>query len=172
LRTFVPEDLPIYSAINSDPEVMRYLGGEPLSREETERQMAGASRSFTTSGYGKIAVERHSDGLLLGMCGLSIESWYPDELELGWRLGREHWGNGYATEAARAWLAYAFDVLGAPRVISIADVPNLRSIAVMRRIGMRFDHEAELPEPGGSFRAVIYSITAVEHRDVVTRLSA
>lgn len=79
---------------------------------------------------------------------------------MGWRLAREHWGRGYATEAATGWLDHAFESLGLPRVISITDPPNERSLAVMRRLGMEFDHEAEIEDEGMVYQAVVCSITA------------
>ena len=157
LRRFLPSDLSPFAALNADPEVMRYLGGAALTRAQSDAILFGADRSFVESGYGKIAVERIEDGAFLGTCGLSVESWYPDDMEIGWRLARAYWGFGHAGEAAAAWMPYAFEVLKAPRVISISDAPNLRSIAVMKKIGLRFDHEAKLSEGGESFDAVIYS---------------
>lgn len=157
LRPFRPDDLPLYARVNADPEVMRFLGG-PLSREASDAQALGANHSLAAKGFGKVAVERVADGAFLGMCGLSLEPWYPDELEIGWRLDPAHWHYGYATEAARAWLGYAFETLGTGRVISICDLPNRASIAVAQRLGMTFDHEAELAEEGGTFAAAIYSM--------------
>ena len=132
-----------YAALNSDSEVMKFLGG-PLDREHSDAIARGAQESFAESGVGKIAIERASDGVFLGMCGLSYEEWYPHDLELGWRLDRRYWGQGYASEAASAWLTYAFTTKAQLRIISIADVPNVRSIAVMKRLGMTLDHTAKL----------------------------
>jgi RimJ/RimL family protein N-acetyltransferase len=151
-----------FAALNADPEVMRYLGGAALTRARSDSILLGALRTFSNSGYGMIAVERIEDGAFLGTCGLSIEPWYPDDLEIGWRLAREYWGQGYASEAAIAWLDYAFSILQAPRVISITDVPNARSISVMKKIGLRFDHEARLNDNGELFDAVIYSLNLGE----------
>jgi RimJ/RimL family protein N-acetyltransferase len=164
LRAFLEADLPLYASLNADLEVMRYLGGSALSRADSDRIASGAQRSFAATGVGKIAVERTSDGAFLGMCGLSVEHWYPDDLEIGWRLARQYWGHGYASEAATAWIGYAFEVLKAPRVISVTDVPNLRSIAVMQRIGLSFDHYAELADGDETFEAAIYSLSAVAWR--------
>ena len=152
------EDLPAYAALNADFEVMKYLGG-PLDREQSDQIAGAAQQSFAESGVGKIAIERASDGVFLGMCGLSCEEWYPHDLELGWRLERRHWGQGYASEAASAWLAYAFTTKAQTRIISIADVLNARSIAVMKRLAMTLDHTAELVHEGDIFSAVIYAIT-------------
>ena len=88
----------------------------------------------------------------------------PDDVEVAWRLAHEHWGHGYATEAATGWLDHAFGPLGLPQVISITDPPNLRSLAVMRRLGMEFDREAEIEDMGQVFQAVVYSITAERWR--------
>jgi RimJ/RimL family protein N-acetyltransferase len=83
---------------------------------------------------------------------------------VAWRLAREHWGQGYATEAATGWLDHGFGTLHLPRVISITDPPNLRSLAVMGRLGMVFDHEAEIEDMGMVFQAVVYVITAEQWR--------
>jgi RimJ/RimL family protein N-acetyltransferase len=156
LRTFRPSDLAPFAALNADPRVMAFLGGT-LDRAASDAIALGADRSFRDERFGKIAVARRSDGAFLGACGLSRERWYPDDLEIGWRLDHRHWGQGYATEAARAWLAYAFEVLGCARVISISDVPNRRCIAVMERIGLSFDHAATLSDGGVPFDAVVYA---------------
>ncbi len=74
----------------------------------------------------------------------------------------EHWGRGYATEAAHAWIEHAFKTLRAARVISVSDVPNQRSIAVMKRLGMKLNHTSELEIDGVRFEAVIYAIDAEE----------
>ena len=148
LRTFRRDDLPSYAALNADPEVARYLGG-PLTRQDSDDIAAWAQECYAREGLGLLAVERRQDGAFLGMCGLHHQQSYPDDVEVAWRLAREHWGHGYATEAASGWLDHAFGTLNLPRVISITDPPNLRSLAVMRRLGMVFDHEA-----------VVYVITA------------
>lgn len=164
LRTFRLDDLPAYAALNADPEVTQYLGGA-LSRTESDGIAAWAQQLCRAEGIGLLAVERRSDGAFLGMCGLHHLRWYPDDIELGFRLAREHWGHGYATEAAGAWIAHGFTVLGLPRVISVTDVVNARSIAVMRRLGMMRDHEADLEEGDDRFRAVVHAITVEQWHD-------
>jgi RimJ/RimL family protein N-acetyltransferase len=163
LRTFRLDDLPLYAALNADPEVARFLGGA-LSSEESDSIAEWAQQTYEHERLGLLAVERREDGAFLGMCGLHHQQSYPDEVEVGWRLAREYWGNGYATEAATAWLDYAFGPLGLPRVISITDRPNVRSLAVMRRLGMVFDHEAQVEDDGVVFDAMIYSITSDQWR--------
>ncbi len=162
LRLFRPDDLPQLAALNGDPVVMEYLGGV-MTRQRSDEEAHDIQESYRRNGFGKVAVERTDDGLLLGTCGLSREHWYPDDLEIGWRLSRPYWGHGYATEAAAVWLRYAFTDLGAERVISITDTPNLRSRAVMQRLGLTLDHHADLAEEDGStFEAVVYAITVEE----------
>ena len=158
LRRYRREDLPVLDAMNRDPEVMRYLGHVHVPGE-SDAFVAGIQAGHSESGRGMLAVERAGDGVLVGMCGLDQVPWYPDDVEIGWRLPREHWGHGYATEAARGWLEVAFDELKLSRVISVADVPNLRSQAVMLRLGMLRDHEADLSDEDGPFRAVVHVLT-------------
>ncbi len=158
LRTFVEADLAPYAALNADPVVVEYLGGA-LTRAESDDIAAYANDLHASDGIGLLAVERREDRAFVGMCGVHVLDWYPDDLEVGWRLAHEHWGHGYATEAAEAWLRIAFNERDAPRVISVTDLPNLRSIAVMRRLGMTVDHEADLVDEGVSFHAVVHSLT-------------
>jgi RimJ/RimL family protein N-acetyltransferase len=158
LRTFRPEDLPVYAALNADPEVARYLGGV-RTREESDSIAEWANECYEEEGLGLLAVERREDGAFLGMCGLHHQQSYPEDVEVGWRLAHEHWGHGYATEAATAWLDHGFGTLGLPRVISITERANVRSLAVMRRLGMVLDHEADVEDDGVVFRAVVYAIT-------------
>jgi RimJ/RimL family protein N-acetyltransferase len=160
LRTFRRDDLPLYAALNADPEVVEYLGGQPLTREYSDDIAEWANEMHSHESIGLLAVERTHDQRFLGMCGLHHLEWYPDDIEIGWRLAREHWGHGYATEAARAWLDYGFIVKQYPRVISVTDAPNARSIAVMTRLGMTFDHQAALEEDGVTFDAVVYAKSA------------
>ena len=161
LRPFMPEDLPIYAAMNRDPAVAEFLGG-PMSAEDSDKLAMACNSWFASESLGMIAIERREDGAFLGSSGLNQLDWYPDDLEVGWRLAREHWGKGYATEAGAAWVAHAFEVHGRARVISVTDVPNLRSIAVMQRLGMRLDHYAELKDAGVTFAAVIHALRGAD----------
>lgn len=160
LREFRTSDLSRYAELNADPEVMRYLGGVTLDRRESDSIVEEAQQVFADRGFAMLAVERRNDGAFLGACGLGLVPWYPDDVEIGWRLAREHWGHGYATEAARAWLEYGFRRLNLSRVISVTDFdpPNLRSLAVMHRLDMTLDHEADLVDQGVTFHAAVHAI--------------
>lgn len=120
--------------MNADPEVMRHLGG-PMAREASDAQLRRSIGDFQRRGYGWSALERLDDGAVLGFTGLHHHRWFPDDVEVGWRLARSAWGQGYATEAATAWVRRAFGVLALPRLISTTIPANSASIAVMRRLG-------------------------------------
>ena len=147
--------------------MVEFLGGEPLTREYSDDIAAWANEVFEAEGIGLMAVERRADGAFLGMCGLHHLEAYPDDVEVGWRLAHEYWGQGYATEAANAWLTHAFGPMDLPRVISVTDPPNVRSLAVMHRLGMVYDHEAEIEDDGERFDAVIHSVTPDRFRQRV-----
>jgi RimJ/RimL family protein N-acetyltransferase len=134
LRGWVLADIEAFAPIMADPEVMRFLGG-PVERGEAWRRMAMHAGHWLLHGYGNWAIERRSDGRLLGRAGL----WHPDgwpDRELAWTLGRDAWGNGYATEAARAALEWSWSSLGAERLISIIDPANTASARVALRLGL------------------------------------
>jgi RimJ/RimL family protein N-acetyltransferase len=158
LRTFRRDDLPRYAALNADPEVARFLGGV-RTRQYSDSIAAWANECYERERLGLLAVERREDGAFLGMCGLHHQQSYPEDVEIAWRLAHEHWGHGFATEAATAWLDHAFGTLRLPRVISITELSNVRSLAVMHRLGMVLDHEADVEDEGLVFRAVVYSVT-------------
>ncbi len=136
LRSWKDEDREPFAAMNADPEVMRYLL-KKLDRKESDELVDRFQRQYEQRGYSMLAVERIADGNFLGFTGLGHHRWFPDEVEVGWRLARFAWGQGYATEAARACVDHAFNVLHLDHLISITLPENVRSQAVMKRIGMK-----------------------------------
>ena len=159
LRTFTRDDLPLYDALNSDPEVYRWLSGSALTRARSDEIAAWANECWESERLGLLAVERAADHALLGMCGLHRQESAPDEVEIAWRLASQHWGQGYATEAAAAWTAYGFETLQLPGIISMTDHDNLRSRGVMERLGMTFRNETRVVDEGQEFLAVVYALT-------------
>jgi RimJ/RimL family protein N-acetyltransferase len=144
LRAFRDDDLEAYAEICADPEVMRYLGdGKPLSRAEAWRQMAFIVGHWQLKGFGLWALEEKESGALIGRAGLLHPEGWPG-FELGWTLGRQWWGKGYATGAARAGLRYAFEELDRDHVISLIRPENHPSIRVAERLGERLEGEVEL----------------------------
>ncbi|MBV1903395.1 MAG: GNAT family N-acetyltransferase [Marinosulfonomonas sp.] len=150
LRPFKKGDLEAFSKINANPDVMRYFPA-PYDTGKTEKMLDGFEKKQRRFGYAFSAVERKSDGVLLGMAGLSrLEDGVPFApcTEVGWRLTPEVWGKGYASEAALAWLEHGFTALGIDEIYSYTPRLNLPSEKVMQRIGMSraaeldFDHPA------------------------------
>lgn len=142
LREWRDDDLDAYAAIYADPEVMRFLGG-PVERPQAWRNMALMAGHWTLRGYGNWVLERRTDGRLIGRAGL----WEPDGwpgTEVGWTLARDAWGAGYATEAARAAVAWAWSELAVPELLSLILPANGASIRVAERLGMAYRGEIEL----------------------------
>ena len=135
LRQFRGADWDAYAAMCADPEVMRHIGaGGPLSRDDAWRSMAGMLGHWTLRGYGMWAVEERDTGRLVGRAGFIDPPGWPG-FELGWLLGREHWGRGYAREAAQAALFVAFRILGRVSAISLIRPANERSIRLAEALG-------------------------------------
>src|ERR687887_272892 len=144
LRMLRESDLDAYAEMCADPEVMRYLGdGQPLARPMAWRNLAMMVGHWSLRGYGLWAVQERSSGVLVGRVGFWNPEGWPG-FELGWMLRRAFWGRGYATEAARAALRFAFGQLGVPQVISLIRPGNAASIRVARRLGEHLDGSIEL----------------------------
>lgn len=143
LRPFRVADVGTYARYCADPEVMRWLGGRIWSRTESWRHLAMLVGHWQLRGFGMWAVERRSDGALLGRVGCIEPDGWPG-FEIGWLIGREHQGQGYATEAARASLAWAHDVLGKDRVVHLIAAGNLASEAVATKLGAKRAGNAEV----------------------------
>lgn len=144
LRPFREADHEPYAAMCADEEVMRFIGtGVTLSAPDAWRSMAGILGHWALRGYGMYAIEVKATGGLAGRVGFIDPPGWPG-FELGWLLGREHWGKGYAFEGARACLDQAFGALRRDRVISLVRPGNVRSIRVAERLGERLAGEVEL----------------------------
>ena len=160
LRMFRESDTDAYAEMVADPEVMRFLGGgKPVARAEAWRNMAMIVGHWHLRGYGMWAVEEKGGGEMVGRVGCWRPEGWPG-LEVGWTLRRRFWGRGFATEAARASLAYAFDVLGQTRVISLIDPENVNSIRVAERLGQRPDGEWEV----FGTKVIVYAVTREEFK--------
>ncbi|HZT18675.1 MAG TPA: GNAT family N-acetyltransferase [Dongiaceae bacterium] len=150
LRPWEAEDLDPFAALNADPDVTAFLG-EPFTRSRSD-EMAGRIRShWEEHGFGLWAVELPGREPFIGFVGLSIprfEAPFTPCVEVGWRLARAHWGRGYASEGARAALAFGFDTLKLKEIVSFTAVANARSRRVMERIGMRRSEGEDFDHPG------------------------
>jgi RimJ/RimL family protein N-acetyltransferase len=143
MRMWRNEDFESYLQLCSDPEVMRFLGGKAFDRLETWRHMAFMVGHWQLRGYGPWAVEEKASGELVGRVGFMNPEGWP-AFELGWTLSRKFWGRGYAIEAARRALAYAFDEMDKDHVISLIDPLNINSIKVADRLGEKVEGKTEL----------------------------
>ena len=169
MRRWRASDRAPFATLNGDPETMNFFP-ETLDRVASDALADRIEAHFEHRGYGLWALEIAATGQFIGFTGLSP---MPDDVpgaggtEIGWRLARQAWHHGYATEAARAALAVAFDGAGLPEVWSMTAVLNEPSAAVMRRIGLtevaRFDHP-RVP-PGHPLRPhVLYHLTRPQDR--------
>jgi RimJ/RimL family protein N-acetyltransferase len=141
LRRWEPSDFAPFADLNSDPEVMRHIR-EPMTPFESDAFVDRIEEHFRADGYGLWALEVRATGAFVGFTGLArqtFEAPFNPSVEVGWRLAREAWGHGYASEAGRAALDFAFEALELDEVVSITTAGNLRSQAVMRRLGMTRD---------------------------------
>ncbi|HEY7687736.1 MAG TPA: GNAT family N-acetyltransferase [Dongiaceae bacterium] len=148
LRNWTDEDLPAFAAMNADAETMRYFP-KPLGRKSSDALAALIRSNLAKHGWGLWAIEVRTGPKFAGFVGLAIPSFKADfmpAVEIGWRLARDCWGRGYATEGAQAALTFAFGRLNLAEVVSFTVVGNERSRAVMERLGMirkpaeDFDH--------------------------------
>ena len=149
LRRWRPEDRAPFAALNADPEVMEHFPAR-LTRAESDAFVDRIEAGFAEHGFGLWAVEVQATGEFLGFTGLAVPSFdapFTPAVEVGWRLARSAWGHGYASEAARRALAAAFTTYGLAEVVSFTSVDNVRSQAVMRRIGMTHDPADDFDHP-------------------------
>ena len=147
-------DLDQFHAICSDPQVMQFVGdGQAWARDRTGQFIQSATEMLRENGYCQWALIHKADGKLIGYCGFVNTD---DDREIGWRLAPEYWGNGLATEAARAVLKHGIETLGFQRVIATVQAANVASIRVIEKLGMtlveRFDRDGQ--------EVLVYSVDA------------
>ncbi len=167
LRPWRDADRQPFAALNADPEVMRHFP-RPLTRAESDDLADRIASRMAERGWGSFAVEVKGGEPFIGFVGPNVPSYEipcGPCVEIGWRLARAAWGRGYATEAARAAIDFAFGRLGLDEIVSFTVTANTRSRAVMERLGMTrdpaddFDHP--LIEAGHPMRRhVLYRLSA------------
>jgi RimJ/RimL family protein N-acetyltransferase len=143
LRQFTKDDLEAYARIMGDHEVGKWFPkGTGYTREESKRSLDSILEHWGKHGFGIWAITDKERKALLGRCGLNLIA-ETSEVEVDFVLARDHWGKGYATEAAKAALAYGFEVLKLDRIIALAKPENTASRRVIEKIGMQYIRNAK-----------------------------
>jgi RimJ/RimL family protein N-acetyltransferase len=149
LRQWRDGDLMSFAALSADPNVMLHFPAT-LTREQSDAFVEREQALIAERGWGLWAVELVQRSSFMGYVGLAerrFDAHFTPAVEVGWRLAREHWGNGYASEGARAAVAFAFDELGLDEIVSFTTVGNDRSRRVMERLGMTHDAADDFEHP-------------------------
>lgn len=151
LRPWCEDDASAFAAMNADERVMEFFPSV-LSRDESLVMMNVANARIESDGISFAPIEEKATGRFLGFVGLNRPRYDPPLpfepcVEIGWRLIVDAWGKGYASEAARAWLGFGFETLGLSEIVSFTAAINLRSQAVMQRIGMVHDRNGDFDHP-------------------------
>ena len=150
LRQWREDDLAPFAALNADPQVMEFFP-KVLTRAESDAVAGRIRDHFARHGFGLWAGEAPGAADFVGFVGLAVPSFeahFTPCVEIGWRLAREHWGHGYATEAATAALAFGFGDRALEEIVAFTVPANISSRRVMGRLGMRrlpsddFEHPA------------------------------
>jgi len=142
LRQWKNSDLPIFAALNADPAVMAHYPST-LTREQSDAMANKLIHLINNRGWGLWAIEATDVQQFMGFVGLHIPTYdlpVSPCLEIGWRLAKKYWGYGYATEAAKAAMEFAFTTLQEDTIYSFTSVTNAKSRAVMARLGLHNTH--------------------------------
>jgi RimJ/RimL family protein N-acetyltransferase len=146
LRGWQQTDLAPFAALNADPAVVEFLG--PLDRVASDAFVARIQTHWSTHGFGLFAVQSPAGFIgFVGLARVPFPAAFTPAVEIGWRLAHAAWGRGYATEAARAVLEFAWADLRLPDLVSFTAAGNLRSRAVMERLGMSRDPAEDFDHP-------------------------
>lgn len=167
LRRFRPEDAPAFARYRADPDVARYQGweaGYPLEQAEAFMAEMAAARPGVPGGWFQVAVAHPTTDELVGDCVIHVIPHDPTVAEIGYTIAPEHQGNGYATEAVRVLIAYAFDGLGVGVVRATADARNAASIRVAERVGMSHSSTSHTTFKGEPCEERVYELRRASHR--------
>ncbi|QEH77551.1 GNAT family N-acetyltransferase [Sphingomonas sp. C8-2] len=149
LRGWRDSDAAPFAAMGNDPAVMEFLG-PPMTADDVAQAIERQNAFLDAHGYCFWAIERRDDGAFMGFCGLkpgAAGTPIEGRIEIGWRLARAYWGQGYAREAAQASLDWAWRHLDADAVWAITVPANVRSWGLMERLGMSRRHDLDFDHP-------------------------
>jgi RimJ/RimL family protein N-acetyltransferase len=150
LRTWREADREPFARINADPAVMEFFPAS-LSRAESDEGVDRIEKHFRERGFGLFAAELRRDGTFIGFIGLNVPRFvahFTPCVEIGWRLAAAHWGQGLATEGARAVVRHGFETLALDEIVAFTIPANVRSRRVMEKLGMTHDPEDDFDHPG------------------------
>ena len=149
LRPWQDADVAPFAALNADADVMRYFPA-PLTRAESDDFVGRIRTHWAEHGFGLFALETREGAAFAGFVGLAVpgfEAAFTPCVEVGWRLAREYWGQGFAPEAARAAVAFGFEETGLEEIVSFTVAANTASRRVMEKLGMRRDAAEDFDHP-------------------------
>ena len=170
LRAFDDDDLDGLAEVFEKPEVWRFPYGRAFTRDDTRAFLDMQIEAWETCGFGSWVATHREDQRIIGYVGLSVPMFLPEILpavEVGWRFDPAYWGQGLASEGARAALAEGFTTLGLEEITSIPQADNPPSARVCERIGMHLDERVSIPanERRGELEALLYRITRQQWQD-------
>jgi RimJ/RimL family protein N-acetyltransferase len=171
LRPLRLDDLDDLAVLHAQPSFWRYPFQRGWSRDETEAFLERTVHAYSDPGIAVSAVVVRHTGELAGWAGLSIPAFLPEILpavEVGWRLGEQHRGRGYATEAGSAWVRYGFEELHLDKIVSVNEFDNVASGAVMRRLGFTLERETTHPAFGVPLHVTSLARATWRSRQAVT----
>jgi len=177
LRQWQEEDLKPFAKLNADPRVMEYFPGLK-TQAESDSAIKFMSNHIERYGWGFWAASLKATGEFIGLVGLEhvdFQASFTPAVEIGWRLAFDYWGKGYATEGALACLRYGFEKLQLQEIVSFTATGNMRSRAVMERIGMHHDSKDDFDHPKLSEnhplrRHVLYRLSQQEWQGALTKI--
>lgn len=150
MRQWRPADREPFARLNADPAVMEFFPA-CLSRAESDQGVDRIEKHFRERGFGLFAVELRRDGTFIGFIGLNVPRFvahFTPCVEIGWRLAAAYWGQGLATEGARAALRHGFESLALDEIVAFTVPGNVRSRRVMKKLGMTHDPADDFDHPG------------------------
>lgn len=169
LRPWQESDLEPIAAINRDPRVMEFFP-RLMSRQDSDTMVQKMNEFMEKKGWGFWAAALIETGELIGFIGIEdvdFEAHFTPAVEIGWRIGYQYWGKGYAPEGAKAALAFGFENLHLKEIVSFTAEQNMRSIRVMEKIGMHHDPKDDFEHPRVPFgnplkKHVLYRLSSEE----------
>lgn len=156
MREFSVQDAASMFELNNDPEVIKYTGDKAFGSLEDARIFLENYDQYALHGFGRWAVVQKSTGKFIGWCGLKYSATI-DEVDIGFRLFKAAWNQGFATEAAKKCIQLGFDSLGIKRIVGRAMVDNIASVKVLEKLGLTFLKDFDFDGEEGVIYEIVYN---------------